>query len=273
MNVLHGNDVLLASDTYSPPSERKTAASLPQDIFPSQDKITGCGIFARRGQSSCEIGGTESVTELAALPHEADTDVFDGQITVPSSFCEACRKSDICAATKLPSTALEADTGVSISSRECLHETPHAEVDNPLLVQQISSSSQEADSLSCSNGNRRPSSSIASEAETCALSEFAPAESCELQPEEIRWLYRDCAGQQKKWLPFIGYDSLRIECKFRETRARLCGDGVNQVNAADELVIVRGGLYEVDVIQKTCAPIYWTREGLVYISSAVCEMA
>ena len=36
----------------------------------------------------------------------------------------------------------------------------------------------------------------------------------DLGPEEFRWFYK--AENDKKWIPFIGYDSLRIEWKYRD---------------------------------------------------------
>lgn len=81
-----------------------------------------------------------------------------------------------------------------------------------------------------------------------------------LRPEELRWLYKDLG--EKKWTPFIGYDSLRIECKYRETLHRLGSESNPKILDEDtERVIVRGGLYEVDVLKRKCHPIYWTQKG------------
>lgn len=74
----------------------------------------------------------------------------------------------------------------------------------------------------------------------------------ELRPEEIRWFYRQ--EGDKKWTPFIGYDSLRIECKYREFAFGI--GGTNERNV--EMILVRGGLYECDVISRKCYPVYWT---------------
>ncbi|XP_064599828.1 phospholipase DDHD1-like isoform X2 [Liolophura sinensis] len=74
----------------------------------------------------------------------------------------------------------------------------------------------------------------------------------ELRPEEIRWFYRQ--EGDKKWTPFIGYDSLRIECKYREFAYGI--GGTNDRNV--EMILVRGGLYECDVISRKCYPVYWT---------------
>jgi hypothetical protein len=82
----------------------------------------------------------------------------------------------------------------------------------------------------------------------------------ELMPEQVRWMYRD-SMRHKKWIPFIGYDSLRLECKHRETRASFANARNLSSDFADELVVVKGGLYEVDVIQMKCFPIYWSSKG------------
>ena len=38
-------------------------------------------------------------------------------------------------------------------------------------------------------------------------------EVCEVRPEEVRWFYR--LGPDKPWIQFDGYDSLRIEIRYR----------------------------------------------------------
>nr|XP_057946943.1 phospholipase DDHD1 isoform X2 [Doryrhamphus excisus] len=116
----------------------------------------------------------------------------------------------------------------------------------------------------------------------------------ELGPEEVRWFYKE---DKKTWKPFVGHDSLNIELMFRKyweqnpgaasTQASDSGDapveenGVSPVetrtrsvsletstNSMDqrdsdsidinvEPVCVRGGLYEVDVRERECYPVYW----------------
>ncbi|XP_059038111.1 phospholipase DDHD1 isoform X5 [Mustela lutreola] len=116
----------------------------------------------------------------------------------------------------------------------------------------------------------------------------------ELGPEEVRWFYKE---DKKTWKPFIGYDSLRIELAFRtllqatggRPRAedpdgdRVCGPASSSGEDEDEdrvcgfcpraaghepemeelvnieRVCVRGGLYEVDVTQGECYPVYWNQ--------------
>ncbi|KAM4853085.1 phospholipase DDHD1 isoform 1-T1 [Thomomys bottae] len=117
----------------------------------------------------------------------------------------------------------------------------------------------------------------------------------ELGPEEVRWFYKE---DKKTWKPFIGYDSLRIELAFRTVlqasgprlgaqnrdgdpacgRASSSGEEDDEDRACGfcpraaaghepemeelvtiEPVCVRGGLYEVDVTQGECYPVYWNQ--------------
>ncbi|XP_060684419.1 phospholipase DDHD1b isoform X1 [Hemiscyllium ocellatum] len=73
----------------------------------------------------------------------------------------------------------------------------------------------------------------------------------ELGCEEVRWFYKE---DRKTWKPFIGYDSLRIELMYRDYLKLAARDsGLDSV----QTVCVRGGLYEVNVIDKGCYPVYW----------------
>ncbi|KAI3387005.1 hypothetical protein SNEBB_004811 [Seison nebaliae] len=65
-----------------------------------------------------------------------------------------------------------------------------------------------------------------------------------LRCDEVRWFYRKISGE-RKWLPFRGYDSLRLEFVFRNPRF-------------DQKVIVRGQLYEADVSTMMYYPLYWS---------------
>lgn len=104
----------------------------------------------------------------------------------------------------------------------------------------------------------------------------------DLGPEEVRWFYK--VEADKKWTPFIGYDSLRIEWKFRDllqdttsggyensTYGSVAGSSLSPKEIQDgksrvtERIVVRGGLYEVDVKQRKCESIYW--QGEVFIIS------
>lgn len=85
----------------------------------------------------------------------------------------------------------------------------------------------------------------------------------ELHPEQVRWFYKDPGS--KKWAPFIGYDSLRIECQYRESLHRKERDETleNGNGSKTDRIDVRGGIYEVDVDAKLCIPIYWPSKGKV----------
>ena len=83
-------------------------------------------------------------------------------------------------------------------------------------------------------------------------------ELCEIRPERVRWfVYED-----KKWVPFGGYDSLSIETCFRrikeyEESPQNSVSGSEQTSVEYELATVKGGLFEVDVVARECKPIYW----------------
>ncbi|CAL1526177.1 unnamed protein product [Lymnaea stagnalis] len=81
----------------------------------------------------------------------------------------------------------------------------------------------------------------------------------ELRPEEIRWFHRYDGG--KKWIAFIGYDSLRIECRYRALNLSNENGDLDE----NEKILVRGGLYEVDVKEKKCLPVYWSEEPSVIL--------
>ncbi|XP_053743713.1 phospholipase DDHD1b [Synchiropus splendidus] len=115
----------------------------------------------------------------------------------------------------------------------------------------------------------------------------------ELGPEQVRWFYKE---DKRTWKPFIGHDSLKIETAY----ARFCeqnpdrrpgelaeaegksgesGSGSSEAGASRgerrrsgseekkepgvvnvESVCVRGGLYEVDIKEKECYPVYWNQQ-------------
>ncbi|KAI5085691.1 phospholipase DDHD1 isoform X2 [Silurus meridionalis] len=103
----------------------------------------------------------------------------------------------------------------------------------------------------------------------------------ELGPEEVRWFYKE---DKKTWKAFVGHDSLRIELMYRklcELNPQLAVPGgeeleehaaaVASVPSSEQLdetnleisieaVCVRGGLYEVDVREKECYPVYWNQQ-------------
>ncbi|XP_077477229.1 phospholipase DDHD1 isoform X1 [Stigmatopora argus] len=115
----------------------------------------------------------------------------------------------------------------------------------------------------------------------------------ELGPEEVRWYYKE---DKKTWKPFVGHDSLNIELMYRKcgelksataSPSKVEDQGVNgevsmetptvgvvgdqasldtdvrdpdSIYVQVEPVCVRGGLYEVDVIERGCYPVYWKHQ-------------
>lgn len=75
-----------------------------------------------------------------------------------------------------------------------------------------------------------------------------------LYPHELRWFYKEPG---KFWQPMRGGDSLVLE----QTYLSLSGMSMSD-NVCDMEVDVMGGLYVVDVPQRTMKPIYWTGEDL-----------
>ncbi|XP_061900451.1 phospholipase DDHD1-like [Entelurus aequoreus] len=103
----------------------------------------------------------------------------------------------------------------------------------------------------------------------------------ELGPEEVRWFYKE---DKRTWKPFVGHDSLKIETAYEQNRCdpvEAEGKGaarsgevqspervVDAGSASEErkdhgsvdAVCVRGGLYEVDIRDKECYPVYWNQQ-------------
>jgi len=114
----------------------------------------------------------------------------------------------------------------------------------------------------------------------------------ELKPEYVRWFYKT-EGDKKGWIPFTGSDSLQIETRFRENSG-IANDASERRSSASvnsrrnsnpfsgsntrngstssssksretnpsspqhvQEIIVRGGLYEVNLQNWTCSAAYW----------------
>ena len=75
-----------------------------------------------------------------------------------------------------------------------------------------------------------------------------------LTPEEIRWFYKD--GVHKRWIQFCGYDSLRIENAWRIKQAAKEHENIDN-SLTTETVVVRGGMYDVELDNMRCVSIYW----------------
>ena len=79
----------------------------------------------------------------------------------------------------------------------------------------------------------------------------------QLKADRVRWFVKE----DKKWIPFNGSDSLAIERRYRHIMAfeSRVEDSTKLPNTSPiyEKPVVKGGLYEVDVVGKECKPIYW----------------
>ena len=84
-----------------------------------------------------------------------------------------------------------------------------------------------------------------------------------LIPEEIRWFYKD--GVDKRWNEFCGYDSLRIERIYQE-RQNLISESNDETNDLPpaEKIVVRGGMYDIEIDNMKCVSIYWPGEYITY---------
>lgn len=79
-----------------------------------------------------------------------------------------------------------------------------------------------------------------------------------LKPEKVRWFYK---SDSKRWTKFDGFDSLNIEYRYRanfgnEEEASSLNGSYNYFVGL-YTVVVRGGLYEVDLLKKKCTSIFW----------------
>lgn len=103
-------------------------------------------------------------------------------------------------------------------------------------------------------------------------------ESRTLSHEFIKWFYRDEDG--RNWVAFNGYDSIRLEMHYRQTE-NICLELSQPISLPSSIsvgssresiefseadtsqkvskpyVLVRGGLFEVDLQRRICSPIYW----------------
>ncbi|VDO03567.1 unnamed protein product [Rodentolepis nana] len=83
---------------------------------------------------------------------------------------------------------------------------------------------------------------------------FEAEEQFQLSPSKVRWFYKDEIA--KKWVAFNGYDSIKIELTY--LRLLKCKNGFSsETDDNFKPLVVRDGLYEVDVVTKQCYPIYW----------------
>ncbi|VDQ01320.1 unnamed protein product [Trichobilharzia regenti] len=82
----------------------------------------------------------------------------------------------------------------------------------------------------------------------------------------VRWFYRE--GNNKRWVSFNGSDSINLEFTYRSHQAscKSCHNSASRTPTSCEpkqyctkpKVSVRGGLYEANVIERRCVPVYWS---------------
>ncbi|XP_028409095.1 phospholipase DDHD1-like [Dendronephthya gigantea] len=77
-----------------------------------------------------------------------------------------------------------------------------------------------------------------------------------IRAERVRWFY----FEDKKWSPFCGQESLRIEQCYR-SQAKLSSHLKTSPDLC-EVCTVLGGLYDVDVAKRICKPVYWKADPL-----------
>lgn len=114
-----------------------------------------------------------------------------------------------------------------------------------------------------------------------------------LKPDRVRWFYKNISNKQ--WLEFNGYDSLRIEKRYQQLpyECKYNSDGTKSQDTSQtsnltidalksnsdsitspvqddfspvdgvEHVVVRGGMYEVDLVKRICFSIFWPGEETV----------
>lgn len=68
-------------------------------------------------------------------------------------------------------------------------------------------------------------------------------------------MYKDDVN--KRWMEFCGYDSLRIENAWRSKQSNIDEDESKDNTENIERVVVRGGMYDVELENMKCVSIYW----------------
>lgn len=79
-----------------------------------------------------------------------------------------------------------------------------------------------------------------------------------LTPDKVRWFYKE--GVDKRWVEFCGYDSLRIEGVYNRRKSDVNETDNFTPDSSIERVVVRGGMYDVELDNMRCVSIYWPGE-------------
>lgn len=124
----------------------------------------------------------------------------------------------------------------------------------------------------------------------------------ELAVDQVRWFYK--SDTDKQWVPFSGFDSLRIEERYRQHRHHhhadlptpnqpsasrsessnsastssmddsvyfdACSTGYSDSDSPSaslprDHIVVRGGMYEVNIEKRKCVSIFWPGKNLCII--------
>lgn len=88
-----------------------------------------------------------------------------------------------------------------------------------------------------------------------------------LHSHEIRWFYQEPG---KYWQPFNGYDSLALEDCYRRMVSDKNQESTAATSSGSYEVMVLGDMYEVNLAENTCKPIYWSgKERNICISACI----
>ena len=88
-----------------------------------------------------------------------------------------------------------------------------------------------------------------------------------LHSHEIRWFYQETG---KYWQPFNGYDSMALEDCYQRMKSDTKQESTAATSGGSYEVVVLGDIYEVNLAENTCKPIYWSgKEHNICISTCI----
>lgn len=72
----------------------------------------------------------------------------------------------------------------------------------------------------------------------------------------VQWFYKDDSTQP--WIPFNSFDTENIEGVYLDgIRSSNLSSQTAEMQHTTQTLLVRGGLYEVNVKARRCYPVYW----------------
>lgn len=125
------------------------------------------------------------------------------------------------------------------------------------------------------NGGRKTSAAREGDDDATDVHVSERSACLQIHPMHVRWFYKQ--EVDKKWTPFIGYDSLRLEIRYRLSKdenvepflegslASMSQHDRELLFRTDVRLVVRGGLYEADLESRCCNSIFWTGERSVIL--------